>query len=94
MLTSLAARPVVSPDGEESVKAELVAFCIVERPDAPPAWVRCGSALVDEDGSVQVRLDAVPLSGELHLRPPTMPTAPAARGLPALRRRAPHPLHS
>lgn len=94
MLTSLATPPALPPDGDDSVKAELVAFCIVERRDAPPAWVRCGTALVDDDGSVQIRLDVLPLSGELHLRPPTLPSAASARGLPALRRRAPRPLHS
>lgn len=77
MLTSLTARLPLS--------AELVAFCIVERPDAPPAWVRCGSARIAPDGSVRVRLDALPLSGELHLRPPSVPTVSAARSAPPAR---------
>jgi len=57
---------------------DLVAWCIVERPDAAPAWVRCGTARLNRDGSVNVRLDALPLSGGLHIRrrepmPPARP---------------------
>lgn len=48
---------------------ELVAYCIVEREDAAPTWIRCGNARVNRDGSVNVRLDALPMNGELHLRP-------------------------
>lgn len=63
MLTRLAVRRPLSPE------AEYLAFCIIEQPDGPPAWVRCGHARQNGDGSVNVRLDALPLSGELHLRP-------------------------
>lgn len=64
--------------------AELIAFCIVERGSAPPAWVRCGSASVASDGSVHVHLDVLPLSGKLHLRPPSVPPAPSPQN-PATR---------
>lgn len=84
MLTSLAAQLPQS--------AELIAFCIVERRDAPPAWIRCGRAQLNADGSVRVHLDALPLSGELHLRPPSvrrLPPAAAGQGNGAMK-----PLHS
>lgn len=54
---------------------DLAAFCIVEHPDAAPTWIRCGSARINPDGSLNVRLDALPLSGELHLRPASSPAA-------------------
>ena len=31
-------------------------------------WVRIGTAFVNKDGSLNVYLDAMPLSGELHIR--------------------------
>lgn len=71
MLTSLTAQ---SPQS-----TELVAFCIVERRGAPPAWVRCGSAQLAPDGSVRVHLDALPLNGKLHLRPPSVPAVCSVR---------------
>lgn len=75
MLTSLAPQlPAPRPDGAVS----LVAYCVLERPDEAPVWVRCGSARVQRDGSVNVRLDALPLTGRLHLRPASEP-APAVR---------------
>ena len=31
-------------------------------------WIKIGSAFVNKDGSLQVYLDAMPLSGELNIR--------------------------
>jgi len=67
----------------EGAAPELVAWCIVERPDAAPAWVRCGTARLNRDGSVNVRLDALPLTGELHLRPREPRPALGPRAVPA-----------
>jgi hypothetical protein len=75
MLTPLSpSLPAPSPVGP----VQLVAYCVLERPDETPVWVRCGSARLLRDGSVNVRLDALPLTGRLHLRPASEP-APAIR---------------
>jgi hypothetical protein len=74
MLTRLAPRRAPSPRPVDS--PELVAFCIVEREDGSATWIRCGRARLNRDGSVNVRLDALPLNGELHLRP-ARPSSPS-----------------
>ncbi len=48
---------------------EFIAFCLVDRAGEPTVWIRCGSARVNRDGSIHVQLDALPINGELHLRP-------------------------
>ena len=67
--TPMTAPLTLSPLIAARSRAQLVAYCIVERDEGPPAWIRCGTARHNRDGSVNVRLDALPLSGELHLRP-------------------------
>ena len=42
-------------------------FCVVERLKRK-YWLRVGMAFVNRDGSLNVRLDAVPLTGQLHIR--------------------------
>jgi hypothetical protein len=42
-------------------------FCVVERLKKK-YWLRVGMAFVNRDGSINVRLDAIPLSGQLHIR--------------------------
>lgn len=49
--------------------AELTAFCVIEREDGSVTWIRCGRARPNRDGSINVVLEALPLNGELHLRP-------------------------
>jgi hypothetical protein len=51
-----------------------VVYAIVER-GPRKHWLRIGMAFVNRDGSLNVRLDAVPLSGQLHIRdnPPRDP---------------------
>ena len=44
-----------------------VVYAIVER-GPKKHWLRIGMAFVNRDGSLNVRLDAVPLSGQLHIR--------------------------
>jgi len=75
MLTRLGPRRAPSPRPEEA--PGLVAFCIVERADGSSTWIRCGRARVNRDGSINVRLDALPLNGELHLRPAETTSPPA-----------------
>lgn len=42
-------------------------FCIVER-NGKRFWMRIGMAFVNSDQSLNVRLDAFPVSGKLHIR--------------------------
>lgn len=44
-----------------------VVYAIVER-GPRKHWLRIGMAFVNRDGSLNVRLDAVPLTGQLHIR--------------------------
>lgn len=44
-----------------------VVYAIVER-GPRKHWLRIGMAFVNRDGSLNVRLDAMPLSGQLHIR--------------------------
>ena len=61
-----------------------IVYAIVER-GPKRYWLRIGMAFVNRDGSMNVRLDAVPLTGQLHIRddsgrPPTAePVADAPR---------------
>ncbi len=46
-------------------------FTIVERSDSDKAhWVRIGAAFPNKDGSITVRLNALPLNGMLNIRDP------------------------
>jgi hypothetical protein len=79
-----------------------VVYAIVER-GPRKHWLRIGMAFVNRDGSLNVRLDAMPLSGQLHIRdnpprderetrenvsePPPLPPLPFEREQPPLRAR-------
>lgn len=43
-------------------------YTIVERSGHKKIWLRIGLAFVNRDGSLNVKLDAVPVSGQLHIR--------------------------
>jgi hypothetical protein len=46
-----------------------IAYTVVERnKDGRKFWVRIGAAFVNRDGSLNVRLDAMPVNGELQIR--------------------------
>lgn len=46
-----------------------LAYTIVERnKDGRKFWVRVGAAFVNRDGSLSVKLDAMPVNGQLHIR--------------------------
>lgn len=52
----------------------LGAYVIVERktpdhPDRRNLWIHVGVAFVNRDGSINVRLNALPVDGVLHIRP-------------------------
>ena len=44
-----------------------VVYAIIDRPPRKH-WLRIGLAFVNRDGSLNVRIDAVPLTGSLHIR--------------------------
>lgn len=46
-----------------------VVYAVIER-GARRHWLRVGLAFVNRDGSLNVRLDAVPFTGQLHIRDP------------------------
>jgi hypothetical protein len=44
-------------------------YTIVERQNSEKKhWVRIGNAFVNRDQSINVRLDAVPVNGQIHIR--------------------------
>lgn len=46
-----------------------VVYAVIER-GPKKHWLRIGLAFVNRDGSLNVRLDAVPFTGQLHIRDP------------------------
>jgi hypothetical protein len=52
-----------------------VVYTIVERGKGRRVWLRVGVAFVNRDQSLNVRLDAVPISGQLHIREAAPPGA-------------------
>jgi len=40
-----------------------------ENPDRKNIWIHIGMAFVNRDGSINVRLNALPVNGTLHIRP-------------------------
>jgi len=65
-------RPVPAETGAAEKKWKVV-YTIVERPERagePPRkfWVRIGSAFINRDQSMNVRLDALPTNSMLHIR--------------------------
>jgi hypothetical protein len=55
-------------------------YTIAER-NGRKHWVRIGIAFVNRDGSYNVRLDAVPVNGSLHIRDASPRELPAGRDL-------------
>ena len=62
-----------------------VVYAVIER-GPKKHWLRIGIAFVNKDGSLNVRLDAVPLTGQLHIRdePSRPPTAEPVADVPRL----------
>jgi hypothetical protein len=44
-----------------------IAYVITQR-GTNKYWTRVGAAFVNRDGSINVKLEAVPVSGEIHIR--------------------------
>jgi hypothetical protein len=60
--------PATADDASSrSTAAWRVVYSIVER-NSKKHWLRVGIAFVNRDGSLNVRLDAVPINGQLHIR--------------------------
>jgi len=56
---------------ENGSKLPLAVYTIVERAkDKKGFWVRIGAAFRNHDGSLNVRLDAMPVNGTMHIREP------------------------
>ena len=45
-----------------------VVYTVIEREGARSFWVRVGSAFTNRDGSITLRLDALPVNGVLQIR--------------------------
>ncbi len=45
-----------------------VLYTIVDRPGGKSWWTRIGAGFVNRDGSINIKLDAIPMSGDLQLR--------------------------
>lgn len=66
-----AARPPEEPSQREPPVANYKAvYTIIERGQGRAYWLRIGVAFVNRDGSFNVRLDALPVNGQLHIRDP------------------------
>ncbi|MBL8635257.1 MAG: hypothetical protein JNM40_18675 [Myxococcales bacterium] len=48
-------------------------YSVAERGKGRRSWIRIGTAFPNRDGSLTIRLDAVPLSGQLQVRDPFVP---------------------
>jgi hypothetical protein len=53
---------------EEQVKSMKSVFTIVDRGGGKSFWVRVGVAFTNRDGSLNVKLDAIPVNGTLQVR--------------------------
>lgn len=70
--------PFGGPQGAEEGLARpswKVVYAIIERGGGRKYWQRVGVAFVNRDGSLNVKLDAIPIGGQLHIRdaPPREP---------------------
>ena len=72
--------PPSPPDDPGDSPRWLAVYVIVKHPGRPPYWLSVGKAFVNTDGSLNVRLDANPIDGKLHIRrpPPREPTGAAS----------------
>lgn len=65
----------------DSSKMKIV-YVITER-GGRSFWNRCGVAFVNSDGSLNVKLEAIPINGEVHIRDyvPREETTPPGRSI-------------
>jgi hypothetical protein len=55
-------------DDQNATKTMKVVWAIVERGQGKSFWTRVGVGFVNRDGSLTLRLDAIPISGTLQVR--------------------------
>ena len=53
---------------EEQAKTMKVVWTVVDRGQGKSFWTRVGVGFVNRDGSMTLRLDAIPMSGNLQVR--------------------------
>ncbi len=53
---------------ESSGKRMQAVYAVVAKSDGKDLFLRVGNAFVNRDGSTTVLLDAIPISGKLHVR--------------------------
>lgn len=54
------------------MKPQFVVYTVIETPgNGPNFWQRVGSAWSNKDGSLNIKLNALPVNGSLHVRAPT-----------------------
>src|SRR5689334_12938201 len=61
-------RPEEAPVSQSSNQPRRIVYALIERPSGRTHWLRIGIAFVNRDGSENVLLDAIPLSGKLQIR--------------------------
>jgi hypothetical protein len=75
----------------ESMK---IVYTVVERSPGKSFWTRVGVGFVNRDGSINLRLDAIPITGTLQVRdweerdgqrPPSPSTGPSPASIPRSR---------
>ena len=55
-------------------------YTIADRGNGRKHWLRIGVAFINRDQSLNVRLDAMPVNGQLHIREALPREVPAGRG--------------
>jgi hypothetical protein len=53
---------------EQTSKTMKVVWTVIERGPGKSFWTRVGVGFVNRDGSINLRLDAIPISGTLQVR--------------------------
>ncbi len=66
-----------APDRPRTWKA---VYTIIDRGTEKKYWIRIGIAFVNSDGSINVKLDAVPVNNQLHIRDPDPVNTASRRG--------------
>ena len=71
----------IQTESESRSKNYQVVYTVVTRErDGQKFWLRVGAAFRNRDGSVNVKLDAMPTNGELQIRDPRPESPNAERG--------------
>jgi hypothetical protein len=55
-------------NGQQTQPKRKDVYTIIERDDAKPFWLKIGAAFANRDGSINIKLNALPVNGVLHVR--------------------------